>query len=114
MGKDRRKRKEGPDQREERINKMSQAFTHLCGLTGILAGKADELEACAPEVHLLKDYLGSGQWRKDFEADEQGELGPDVDRSVLSEDGLYNLLDDLDSLMRTFKRLVDDFHPATD
>ena len=49
-------------------------------------------------MDLLKDYISSGQWLKDFEADERGEIGTDVDRAVLSEDGLYNLLSDIDTL----------------
>ena len=35
--------------------------------------------------------------------------GPDINRSVLSEDGLYNLMADLDSLMHCFERLQDRF-----
>lgn len=41
--------------------------------------------------------------------DERGEIGTDVDRSVLSEDGLYNLMEDLDDLMHTFEELQDKF-----
>lgn len=60
-------------------------------------------------MDLLKDYISSGQWLKDFEADERGEIGPNVDRSVLSEDGLYNLMEDLDEIMHSFERLEERF-----
>ena len=40
----------------------------------------------------LTCYSESGQWLKDFEADERGELPKDLKRGVLSEDGVYNLL----------------------
>ena len=43
------------------------------------------------------------------EADERGEIGSDVDRSVLSEDGVYNLMEDLDDLMHTFEELLPKF-----
>ena len=36
--------------------------------------------------------MDSGQWLKDFEADEKGKLPANLKRGVLSEDGLYNLL----------------------
>jgi peroxiredoxin Q/BCP len=77
--------------RDIRINRMSEAFRRLSEVLNV----PGELEALAPEVGLLKEYMASGQWLKDFEADEKGEIGPGVDRSVLSEDGLYNLLDEL-------------------
>ncbi|MCR5782856.1 MAG: DUF4298 domain-containing protein [Clostridia bacterium] len=42
----------------------------------------------------LEAYYTSGEWREDFEADEAGLLPPDLPRGVLSEDGIYNLLED--------------------
>lgn len=44
------------------------------------------------DVDSLMQYMDSGQWKADFEADERGELPKDLKRGVLSEDGLYNLL----------------------
>ena len=46
----------------------------------------------------LDEYQRSGQWLKDFEADEAGLLPEGIRRSVLSEDGLYDLLRELDQL----------------
>ena len=40
----------------------------------------------------LLDYYESGQWLKDYEADERGDLPRDLKRGVLSQDGLWNLL----------------------
>ena len=42
----------------------------------------------------LEAYYGSGEWMEDFEADEKGKLPTDMKRGVLSEDGLYDLLED--------------------
>ena len=50
-----------------------------------LAGREDVLDA-------LRVYMDSGEWLSDFEADERGEIPPQIKRGVLSEDGLYNLL----------------------
>ena len=42
--------------------------------------------------YALIDYYESGQWLKDYEADERGELPRNLKRGVLSQDGLWNLL----------------------
>lgn len=44
------------------------------------------------KLRLLDGYYTSGQWQEDYEADERGELPPDLKRGVLSQDALYELL----------------------
>lgn len=44
-------------------------------------------------VNELEEYYASDGWKEDFAADERGELPKTLKRGVLSEDGLYNLLD---------------------
>ena len=41
----------------------------------------------------LDTYYTSDEWKQDFVDDEAGLLPPDLKRGVLSEDGLYNLLE---------------------
>ena len=45
------------------------------------------------KLRLLNDYCTSGKWLEDYEADERGELPPDLKRGVLSQDALYDLLE---------------------
>jgi len=45
------------------------------------------------KLRLLNAYYTSGQWREDYEADERGELPPDLKCGVLSQDALYDLLE---------------------
>ena len=45
------------------------------------------------KLQLLDAYYTSGQWKEDYEADERGELPPDLKRAVLSQNALYVLLD---------------------
>ena len=71
---------------EERYDAASRA---LGGLEEVLDG----YEQVAEDLAALRDYLESGRWRKDFEADEAGKIPKDIRRGVLSEDGLYNLLE---------------------
>ena len=40
----------------------------------------------------LASYYESGDWLKDYEADEAGQLPENLKRGVLSQDGLYDLL----------------------
>ena len=48
------------------------------------------------KVSLLTQYLESGQWLRDFELDEKGKLPSGLKRGILSEDGLYNLITDIE------------------
>ena len=42
----------------------------------------------------LTEYYLGGQWLRDYEADERGELPVGLKRGVLSQDGLWNLLNE--------------------
>ena len=46
----------------------------------------------------LREYFEGGEWMEDYQADDRGELPRDLKRGVLSEDGLWNLMSDIDSL----------------
>ena len=46
----------------------------------------------------LAEYMESGQWQADYEADEQGLISAKLRRGVLSQDGLWNLLERFDAL----------------
>ena len=50
-----------------------------------------------PEIlRLLEAYYTSGEWREDYEADEREDLPPDLKRGVLSQDALYDLLEEVE------------------
>ena len=46
------------------------------------------------KLRILEAYYTSGEWMEDYEADERGELPPDLKRGVLSQDALYELLEE--------------------
>lgn len=52
-------------------------------------------------VQSLREYQVSGQWLKDYENDEKGKLPSELKRGVLSEDGLYNLLNEVEKRLST-------------
>ena len=51
----------------------------------------------------LSAYYSSRYWKEDFAEDEAGRLPPDLSRGVLSEDGLYDLLQACKALPRRSK-----------
>ena len=76
---------------------------HIFEMESILekaTGKMDELErqmaeyeAFQSEIRKLEEYYSSQQWKDDFAMDEKGEFPEDLKRGVLSEDGIYNVLE---------------------
>ena len=52
------------------------------------------------KIQTLRRYQESGQWLKDYESGERGEFPSDLKRGVLSQDGLYNLLIDVDNILK--------------
>lgn len=59
--------------------------------------------AYQPEIAKLEKYYSSEQWKEDFMADEAGKLPKDLKRGVLSEDGLYVLLERNRELMSEYE-----------
>ena len=65
----------------------------------------DMLKGQLDNIGKLEKYYAEG-WQADFEADERGEIGKGTDRSVLGEDTLYNLLDDIQELLSSFSAMA--------
>ena len=76
----------------ERIQKMEVYFDTLSSVARNNPQILKEDVNLQKMLYELTSYYESGQWLKDFEADERGELPKDLKRGVLSEDGVYNLL----------------------
>lgn len=57
-------------------------------------------------IFILEAYYTSPAWRADFEADEAGLLPPDLKRGVLSEDGIYNLLEEYKRVEEGVKEMI--------
>ena len=75
------------------INKMESILQRATDTLNALESSIADLQDMQDEIKELADYYSSEQWRKDFEADEQGLFPEDLRRGVLSEDGIYNLLE---------------------
>lgn len=68
---------------------LNEADEALSAYEQSLAGYA----AAQKKLRALNDYYGSPAWWEDFNASEAGQLPPGLRCGVLSEDGIYNLLE---------------------
>ena len=80
---------------------MEGRFDEATRVLGELDRLIGEYEDFKDELEVLKDYMGSGKWKEDYEADEAGKLPSELKRGVLSQDGLYNLLQDAERIVRS-------------
>ena len=82
----------------ERITRMEQCLDQLTEAAQGLAAALDRYAEAQTAAQALGAYLSSGEWRKDYEADEAGRLPEDLKRGVLSQDGVWNVLGDCHEL----------------
>lgn len=86
---------------EERIRAMGEAYAELGDILTDLKNRERDLRDRAGVVKHLARYMDSGLWKKDFEAEEKGELLADIDEfGVLSEDGLYNVIQEAEERIK--------------
>ena len=76
---------------EELLDRLLYALTDS-EITG------EELSEMRVEAQSLSGYYGSEEWKEDLADDAAGLLPPDLKRGVLSEDGIYNALEDFKEL----------------
>lgn len=91
---------------QQRIAAMEAAFERTSEAVKALEQALDQYETVKIDIDRLTDYLDSGAWREDFEADEAGLIPKGIKRGVLSEDGLYNLLGDIVEVNEKMQELL--------
>ena len=69
-----------------------------------LERSVSEYNSIKEDVRILQQYMESGQWQLDFEADEAGQIPDYIPRGVLSEDGLYSFLERKDEILSSARR----------
>ena len=82
----------------ERIKRYEELFDRISEAKDKLKEAADELQRLQPQIEELAAYYESDEWKKDFLDDEKGLLPKDLKRGVLSEDGVYDLLEEIKEL----------------
>ena len=75
-----------------RIEQMEQHFDALQAMADANPGGLRKDGVFQDLLQTLIQYYEGGQWLQDYQLDENSLLPPDLKRGVLSEDGIYNLL----------------------
>ena len=88
---------------EWRVMMNSFKFKELPEMAEELAIAMDMLIDRWNDIVDLEEYMDSGQWQADYEADERGEIRKELPRDVLSQDALYNTLQELNSALKDLK-----------
>lgn len=97
-----------------RVRKMEDDFNMVRDIMDDMEMAVYNFEAVQRRIERLFQYMEDGQFLKDFEADERGELPKDMERGVLSEDALDQLLVDVTMMRNRLKELVADVKPKKD
>ncbi len=83
-----------------RVQQMEQYMDEISEAWRTKPNKIKDDSVLCKKIRILTEYLDSGQWLADYEADERGELPTDLKRGVLSQDGLYNLICEIEEMNR--------------
>ena len=86
----------------DRISKNEERLDKLLESIKKLNNALDEFESNKKELDLLKKYYGSKNWFKDKELYENGTI-KNIKAGVLSEDAVWNMLDEIDELKNRMK-----------
>ena len=76
-----------------RIMKMEELFDHLNEIISSGNLSFDQFHQMDDQIKLLEAYYTSPFWKEDFAADNDKLLPEKIKRGVLSEDGIYLLLE---------------------
>ena len=79
--------------REERIRHYEEIFDEAESLLKQMEEDLTVWKKLKEDLKVLDEYYTGKNWKKDYEADEAGKLPAGLKRGVLSEDGIYDLLE---------------------
>ena len=91
----------------KRIESMEEKYIKSQKAIKELNKALKEYSQAQDSIRELAAYYSSPEWKKDFIDDEKGKLPKDLKRGVLSEDGIYNLLDDNIEMQKKLCRTVE-------
>ena len=77
----------------ERVCRYEALLNEADEALSVYEAALDRFAEVQEKIAELDAYYGSKEWREDFEASETGKLPVDLPCGVLSEDGVWNLLE---------------------
>ena len=90
----------------ERINKNEKRLDDLKDIVKKLEVDIRDFKLNKRNLNLLKRYYGSKEWFRDKQSYENGSI-PKVKAGVLSEDEVWDLLDNIDELFCEMKKICE-------
>jgi hypothetical protein len=91
----------------ERIDAMELRFDRALEAVRRMGEAVEDYNAAQEDLRVLSAYLGSDEWKADLAADEAGLLPANLKRGVLSEDGIWNLLEEWREIEKRMSELVE-------
>ena len=90
----------------ERIQTMEQHLNEAIEAINELTTALEKYRNAQESIEKLKAYLSSKEWKKDFRDSEDGRLPADLKCGVLSEDGIWNMLEDANDLKTEMLQII--------
>lgn len=82
----------------DRIKTMEQHLDRVSQAVMKLSSALDDYAEAQEALRELESYYSSDEWKQDFADDEAGLLPKNLKRGVLSEDAIWNVLEDSHNL----------------
>ena len=89
-----------------RVREMNTRYDELTRVLAGLDEAISEYKNYKPDLQVLKDYLNSGQLKADASIDDAGQIPVEIRRGVLSDDGLYDLLQGANKILTIAKSIL--------
>lgn len=77
---------------------MENRYVRVRRAVDAMSDSLEEYLQVQEDIEALDNYEQCGEWLKDYESDERGEIPAEQPRGVLSQDGLYDLFSDISAL----------------
>lgn len=100
------KTKAATAEQQSRIVTMERRLDRVQAALHKLEQAWEAYTAIGDDLKSLDTYLGSDLWRADRKADAAGSLPPELKRGVLSEDAIWNLLQENRELLQEIKAVT--------
>ena len=93
----------------ERIIKNEERLDNILSNIKELENALNNFKLNKKNIYLVKKYYGSNNWFKDKEAYENNKI-PKIKAGILSEDTVWNMLNDVDELIKEMNYIVKDYY----
>ena len=90
----------------ERVEYMGRILEEASAMIDALSSMLDRYDALVPAIDELEAYYTGPQWIRDYEDDCAGAIPAEINRSVLSQDAVYDLLELRDVLHARMTRIT--------